>query len=85
MSIIEKEISGAKVEIGLEERAFNTFEAFTEEVGKVGPYSLHRHLVGPTHFTLRGENGVEMRIDVKDVIMKCVQEFHTLVEAKAAE
>lgn len=81
-TIIEKEISGATVEIGLEPRAFNTFEAFTQEVGNIGPFKLFRGAVSPSTFTLYGEDGVEMRINVKDILVKCATELHALVEGK---
>lgn len=81
--IINKEILGAKVEISLAPQGFDTFE-LSESIGKIGPYDLSRAAMGHPNYTLRAENGAEMRIDMKEILIKCAEEFHAMIEAKDA-
>ncbi|MBB3947093.1 hypothetical protein GGQ73_003057 [Rhizobium skierniewicense] len=79
--LIIKSIGTATVEIG----SIRDFGSLTliETIGKIGPFTLSRNISG-VGFELSAEDELFMRISIKDILMKCAQEFAAEIERRKA-
>ena len=82
MPVVKKNIGTAEVEMGTG-REFGDF-LMCEELGKVGPFKMYRGLSG-VDYEIRDDNGMQIRISVKALLIEAAHELAAEIERRKAE